>query len=418
MTMPVAPAPPDLSTEVSADETEPAPVARSSRPKRVRRWVSGALRAGVGVASFGGLAAAVAAAPGGPLLALGWILEAEGRAANGALPRASAETGDAGRRPPLGRLLRASAMLAGAAAVIGVAVQPVRFAAGLAADAAVIAPGSAAARGWRAATLALALAVAAHLTLWLFAGGRTGWFRPLRNLRRVLRDPGGAADRLGAKCGRLWAELAPLSAIWLGLRGLLVAAAWVVPPTALLIAQGDGAGRAALRVIGAVWLAAILPLVPAAQANLTVARHAGTWSSLKAGLNPLAAWRIWRTRPARWVGVLAAVVVGSLPLYSLAVVEVPADARWLLTPVCIAGVLPSRLLAGWTRRGIARSAPGLNGAGPNDARPRWWWTCGWLAVGWGVGLLYAGMLFLTQFTSAAGPAAALHQPGLFTPVPF
>ncbi|NNJ24542.1 hypothetical protein [Alienimonas chondri] len=375
--------------------------------RRIWSATTAAVRATVGVLSFGGLLAAVAAVPGGPLLALGWMLEAEGRAANGVRvdPEGRAR---ADMRPPLGRLLRAAAILAGVAAIVWIAAQPIRILAGVASDAAVIAPGSAAAGGWQIATGVVAVAVAVHLILWMYAGGRTGWFRPLRNLLRTLRSPGEAADRLGAKCGWLWSELAPLRSVWLGVRGFLVAGGWLLLPTVLLAVQGDGGGRALVRILGAFWLAAVLPLVPAAQANLVVARHAGAWRSLWAGLNPRAAWRTWRRRPARWTGVLAAVVVGSLPLYSLAVVELPSDAGWLLTPACIAGILPSRLLAGWTRRGIDPTGP----------RPRWWWTYPWLALGWAISLAYAGMLFLTQFTSADGPIATLRQPGFFTPKPF
>ncbi|QDT17322.1 hypothetical protein [Alienimonas californiensis] len=401
--MPVALAPPIAAAPAGHAFGENPP----GRLRRVVGWVVVAVRATVGTLSFGALLAAVAAVPGGPLLALGWMLEAEGRAANGG--RAKSE-GEAGRTssPPLGRLLRAAAALAGTAAAIWLVLQPLRFVAGLASDAAVIAPGSTAAGGWQAATWALAAGLAVHLGLWLLAGGRTGWFRPLRNLLRVFRSPGEALDRLGARCGWLWVELVPLRALLLGAQGLIVAAAWALLPSVLLAIQGDGAGRALVRTLGAIWLAGVLPLIPAAQANLAAARQDGFWRSLRAGLNPRAAWRTWRTRPARWVGVLLAVIVGSLPLYSLAVVEVPADARWLLTPACIVGVLPSRLLAGWTRRGVEAIA----------APRRRWWTGGWLLLGWAVSLAYAGMLFLTPLVSAAGPAAALRQPGLFTPVPF
>ncbi|MFH5804896.1 hypothetical protein [Alienimonas sp. DA493] len=401
--MSVALAPPTAAALTESAETP-------HRPGRLRRmwgWVTVAVRATVGTLSFGALLAAVAAVPGGPLLALGWMLEAEGRAANG-VRRSSEGSERATARPPLGRLLRAAALIAGVAAAIWLALQPVRFLAGLASDAAVIAPGSAAARGWRAATYALAAALAAHLTLWLLAGGRTGWFRPLRNLLRVLRGPGAALDRLGARCGWLWTELAPAGAVVLGAKGFLVAAAWALAPSVLLAIQGDGAGRALARTLGALWLAGVLPLIPAAQANLAAARRDGFWRSLRAGLSPRGAWRTWRTRPARWVGVLLAVIVGSLPLYSLAVVEAPADARWLLTPACIAGVLPSRLLAGWTRRNADAVA----------APPGRWWAAFWLPLGWAISLAYAGLLFLTPLLSAAGPVAALRQPGLFTPVPF
>ena len=389
---------------VGGGEAAEGAAARPGVGARVRRGTHAAVRGLVGTLGFVGTLSAVAALPGGPLLAFGWMLEAEGRIAAGG----RGAPGNEVSRPTLGRLWRAATVLAGIVTAIWLVVQPVRFCAGLASDAAVIAPGSAAATGWRIASVVLAAASAIHLGLWLLAGGRTGWFRPLRNLLRVVRDPGGAADRLGAKCGWLWAEFAPVRSLWLGLRGLIVAGAWLAPPSVLLAAQGDGVGKGLARVVGALWLAAVLPLVPAAQANLAAARHAGAWESVAAVLNPLAAWRTWRARPARWVAALLIVIVGSLPLYLLAIVEVPRDARWLLTPACVAAVLPGRLLAGCVRRGV----------GERSARPSLWWCGTWLAAGWGLSLIYAGLLFLTPFTSAAGPSAALKQPGFFTPVPF
>ena len=105
--------------------------------------------------------------------------------------------------------------------------------------------------------------------------------------------------------------------------------------------------------------------------------------------------------------MLLAVGAGSLPLYSLAIVELPADAAWLLTPACIAAVLPGRLLAGWTRRNLPTVPP---------ARKRW--LAVWLPVAWLLAAAYVGVLFLTQFTAADGPAAVIRQPGFLTPVPF
>ena len=105
--------------------------------------------------------------------------------------------------------------------------------------------------------------------------------------------------------------------------------------------------------------------------------------------------------------MLLAVGAGSLPLYALAVVELPADAAWLLTPACVAAVLPGRLLAGWCRRGSSAVSP---------VRRRW--LILWLPVAWALAGAYAGVLFLTQFAAADGPAAVVRQPGFLTPVPF
>ena len=384
--------PPVVFEEVREDV--PRPGLRS----KLGRAAAAATRATVGTLSFGAVLSAVAAVPGGPLLALGWMLKAEGRA--------SGESG--GDAPPrLGPLLRASAVVAAVGAVVWLATAPVRVAAGLAADAAVIAPRSVAADGWRIGTVAAAFALAAHLVLWLLAGGRTGWFRPLRNVLRVARDPAGCWRRLGDDAAAVWRELDPVGGLWLGVRGVVVGLGWLLLPSVLLANQGGDGASGVGRVIGAAWLIAVLPLVPAAQANLAAERRAGPWRSVRAGLSPRGAWRAWRRRPGRWCGVLLAVGVGSLPLYFLAIVELPADAAWLVTPACVAAVLPGRLLAGWTRRNLPTVSP---------VRKRWLLL--WLPVGWTLAAAYVGILFLTQFTAADGPWAVVRQPGFLTPVPF
>ena len=355
-------------------------------------------RAVGGTLAFGAVLSAVAAVPGGPILALGWMLEAEGRA--------SGESG-ADNPPRLRVLLRAAAVLAGVGLVVWLATVPVRLAAGAAADAAVIAPGSSAAAGWRAGTVAAAVGLAVHLALWLLAGGRTGWFRPVRNASRVARDPAGCWRRLGDDAAALWRELDPLGGLWLGVRGVVVGLAWLLVPSLLLANQGGDVGSEFGRAVGAVWLIVVLPLVPAAQANLAAARRGGAWNGVRAGLSPRRAWRAWRRRPGRWCGVLLAVGAGSLPLYLLAVVELPADAAWLLTPACVAAVLPGRLLAGWTRWNLSGVVP---------VRKRWLTL--WLPVAWALAGAYVGVLFLTQFAAADGPAAVVRQPGFLAPVPF
>ena len=394
-----APAPPAEPTDEGMRDGT-----RWAGTRRVGRATRTGLRAGVGVASFGAVLSAVAAVPGGAALALGWMLEAEGRASG---EHGGDGNGGDGDPPRLGPLLGASATLAAVAGVVWLATVPVRLAAGVAADAAVIAPGSSAAAGWRLGMFAAAVAVTVHLALWLLGGGRTGWFRPLRNAVRVARDPRGRVNRLGERAAGLWQEFAPVRSLWLGVRGLVVALAWLLVPSVLLANQGGEVAAGVGRAVGAVWLIAVLPLVAPAQANLAAARRAGPWRSVRAGLSPRRAWRAWRRRPARWAGVLLAVGAGSLPLYFLAIVELPADAAWLVTPACVAAVLPGRLLAGWTRRNL-----------PAAAKPGRWWAGAWLVAGWVLAAAYVGALFLTQFTAADGPAAVVRQPGFLTPVPF
>ena len=352
------------------------------------RWATAAVVHGVGLAGFGMIVSALAAVPGVNVVALGLMLSAEGRVATG------------GWRA-LAPLLAACRQVAVAAVVVWAFLVPVRFTADLAADAAVI--GGGAAGGWRVGVTVLAVAVAVHLTLWLVVGGRTGWFRPLRNARRLWRTPGELVDRFGGRVRELWGELRPGRSVWLGLCGLLVGAAWLVVPSALLAAGGNGGAAYLARIVGGLLLAGVLPFVAAAQAELAATRR------LRDGLNPRRAASRWRRTPGRWLLVTLAVLSTALPLYLFKIVSPPRDAMWLLTPAHVALLLPGRLLAGRVR---------LSAALPGRPRARWWWAAPCLLAAWGLCAAYVFVLFFTQYVGERGPRVLLEHPAFLIPAPF
>lgn len=353
------------------------------------------------VASFAGaitlvlLVAILAAVPGLNLLALGWMLEAEGRVVR------------SGRLRDGLPWLRVVPRLGAAAIGVWAWLLVVRLVAAAADDAAIIDPGSPRAAAWETARWLVAVAVGLHLALALAAGpSPTAFLRPIRNLRRVL-----AAVREG----RLWADatrglarlgdvLAPAATFRLGLGGFLGGLVWVAVPTLLFAAArlSERPFAPLVSVVGGGLLAATLMWVPYLQA-----RYAAT-GRLAAFLD-LAAVREWfRRAPVTMLLALVILLGLTLPLHFLKVAVPPQDAVWLVTPLFVVLILPGRLAVGWA---AARAA----------GRPRRAWLVTRLAAGlagWLVVAVYLALLFFAPVFAASGTRVLLDHHAVLLPTPF
>lgn len=288
---------------------------------------------GAGLVSLVALLAVIAAIPVVNLVALGYMLEGEGRVVRSGRLRDGL---------PLAALLpRLGAIAGGTWACILV----VRLVSGAAADASLVDPGGPAAAAWRLAATLTAVLVGVHLLLaWHAGGSLVSFVRPLRNLRlfvRALRAGtawSGAADRLAATLGLI----RPVRLFALGLRGLLGGAAWLVPATLVFSAFRDTQRPVALLVtlVGAVLLGAALVGVPIMQARFAADGR------LTAFRDVSVVRRLFRRAP--WALVAAVVVLHalSLPLYLAKVVVPPRDALWLVTPIFVLTIYPARLVVG------------------------------------------------------------------------
>ncbi len=339
--------------------------------------------------------AILAAIPGLNLLALGWMLEAEGRVARSGRLRDGL--------PWLGVVPRLGAAALGIWAWLVV----VRLVAAVADDAALIDPGSQRAAVWSQARFIVALAVGIHIVLALAAGpSLAAFFRPVRNIRRVI-----AAARAGTlwetaatAIDRLLVVLAPAATFRLGLGGFLGGLAWVALPT-LLFASARVSERPAaplVSVIGGVLLAMTLMWVPFLQA-----RYAAT--GRVAAFLDLAEVREWfRRAPVAMLAALVLLLGLTLPLYLLKVVVPPRDAVWLLTPLFVVLILPGRL------------AVGLAAARAAGRTERAWigtrvlaGVVGWVAIG-----LYLVLLFLAPVLDALGTRVLFDHHAVLLPTPF
>jgi hypothetical protein len=328
----------DLPATVPAPRAEPPPFGTLPpfppplrHPLRALGWL---VTVGVGLASLLLLLAILAAIPPLNILALGVMLEAEGRVARSGRLRDGV--------PFAGALPRLGTIVVGIWAWLLV----VRVVTQAAADAALVDPSGPSARFWEVARAAAAILVGVHLVAALFDGGSAASFlRPLRGVRRLVAAlrAGSAWGRAAAALSAVAAAIAPVRLAWLGARGFAGALAWLVVPTILFSALRDTTkpGGALVTLVGAALLAAVLSWVPFLQARFAAGGRFAAFREVAA------VREMWRTAPV--VMLLAIVVLYglSLPLYLFKIVAAPRDVVLFLTPIFVVTIYPARLAVGW-----------------------------------------------------------------------
>ena len=361
-------------------------------PFRALGWL---FLVGTGLASLLLLLAILAAIPIVNLLALGTMLEAEGRVVRSGRLRDGIPF--AGALPRLGGI------------VIGtwLWLLVIRFVTQASADAALIDPGGPSARGWALVRFAVSLLVGFHLlATWFFGGSLPSFFRPVRNGRRLLRalHAGTAWGTASAALAQIIDTVHPGRLFSLGLRGFVGTFLWLLLPTLLFSFLGDTTkpGQVLVTLLGAILLGIALAWVPflqarfAAEQRLAVFRDLGTVREL------------WRRAPVVMLLALVILYGLSLPLYLFKIVAAPRDAVLFLTPIFILTIYPARLAVGWaTHRAQARPA-------------RAWRLLRWPVTALLLPLLalYLFLLFFTPAIDAFGKRALFDHHALLIPTPF
>jgi hypothetical protein len=341
---------------------------------------------------IGGLAV-LAALPVLQFLSLGYLLESGGRVAKSGRLR----DGFIG--------VRVAARLGGIVMASWLFLLPVRFLADMAHSADIIDPGGQAARGW---WLALYIAMAVtflHITLACARGGRLRYFLWPFNfvwfIGQLIRGRYYARAR-----DAVWDFVMSLRLphyFWLGVKGFVVAFAWlVVPVNWLALGHSNIPAAPLVGFMGAVALGIVLLYLPFLQLRVAATGRMG------AGFNVLAVRDGFRRAP--WAHSFAVVItlLFALPLYLLKIEIVPREAAWLPGLVFIAFIFPARLLAGWAM-----------GRATRRAEPRHWffrWT-GRLPL-LPVAGVYVLIVFFTQYTSWNGVWSLYEQHAFLVPVPF
>lgn len=359
---------------------------KTSLPARVVRGIAAASRVFFGLIWLCVGLAVLVTIPFVQMVTLGYVLEAEGRLARG------------------GRLRDALPGLHHASRVGGVVIAcflvtlPVRVGLGLLADAPLVNPQGSYPVA-RQLVNVLGVLTVAHAALAILRGGRLRhFFRPIHNVRGLVRDlRTGELRRSWHRAVELTRSLRLFHLFWLGLRGYFGAGLWLVLPTTL-IAVGRESG---LAVIGGLMLVVVLHYVPFLQAHFAAEQRFRAHFEVRAARD-----RFARAPIAFFLAFLFTLLL-ALPLYVLKIEIVPRDALWLPAVLFIVTLLPTKLLTGWAYARASR-------AGRSHFLVRA--PAHLLMIP--VAVFYAFVVFLTQYTGWHGVLSLYEQHAFLLPVPF
>jgi hypothetical protein len=393
----------ELTRQPTVEPTvlEVLPLVETPRPgNRVVRVIRGTLAAAAsafewvfGLVSLIVGLAVLAALPILQFLSLGYLLEAGARVARTGKLR----SGLIGVR----KAARIGAVCLGTWLVL----LPARYLSDVALAAEIIEPGGTLADRWRRGLfLVIALTFLHVVSAWA-RGGRLrdfAWpFSFFWLLRRIWRG-GLYAEARDA----VWNRAAGLRLPYyfsLGLRGFLGALAWLVLPITLLACSRGQSPAATLGgFAGGFLLAVVLLYLPFLQMRLAIQNR------LRGVFELRECRREFQKAPWAFTIALFITLLFAVPLYLLKIEVVPREAAWLPSLIFILFIYPARLLTGWAMGRAARRT-----------EPRHWffrWT-GRLPL-LPIVLIYAIIVFFTQYTSWNGVWSLYEQHALLVPVPF
>jgi hypothetical protein len=325
------------------------------QPVRAAVWFATLL---FGTAILWLLLALLASYPVGNLLALGFVLEAEGRVAR------------SGRLRHALFLIPAAARLGSMTVGFAVWLAPLWLLAGAAADARWIARDGSMPRTWRLALATTSLLIGLHLLLAMSRGGSPGCFlRPIRNARWL---------RAQLAAGTYWplaqAAVREYLTAWrlphhlrVGAVGFVATAAWLAVPTALYATLRDSSSsvQRLLTIVGGASLVPVLAWLPVLQARFAADPRVTTMFDLRAARASI------RQAPLAWLLGTIALYALSIPLfyYSLHLKMHLPPHRGLfdLMFISLACMFPARVFLGMAcHRAACRSAA----TSPQPAHPR------------------------------------------------
>ena len=361
-------------------------------PLRAVAWL---VSLGAGLVSVLMILSILAALPVANFLALGYMLEGEGRVVRSGRLRDGV--------PLLGGVPRLGAVVFGT----WVWLLVVRFVTSIAADAELIDPHGPVAVRWRVARIATTVLVGLHLLLaWRAGGSLVSFVRPIRNLRlAIARWRAGSLWRgATAALAGVLAAIRPVRLFLLGLGGFVGGFLWLLVPTALFSALRDTQHPAAVFVTlaGGLALSVVLAWVPVLQARFAATGRPAAFTEVAA------VRELFRRAPVVLTGATVLLHALSLPLHLFKVIAAPQDAVLLMTPIFILSIFPARLALGWA---VARAM--------RRSERRWLvvrLACGIALTGlFGV---YLFLLFFTPAIDALGRRALLDHHAILLPTPF
>lgn len=352
------------------------------------------IRAGFGVISLILMLAIISAIPVVNFLALGYLLEVEGRVAR------------TGKLRDAFLLLDVAPRFGSIALGIWLWILPLRFIASMQGDAFILDPASNASQFLTVFAPFAAALTATHLCFALARGGSPGcFFRPIKNIRWVIArwHAGDYMSYATAGVQDVLLRLRLRHHFWLGVRGFAGAFIWLAIPTALFAsATPNGGARNILAGVGGIGLLVVFSWLPFLQARFAMT---GQWRDM---FDRGAVRQLFRKTPLAWFLATATVYVLALPLYLPKVYLLPSDAMWLVTIVFIVTIYPARVLTGWAVYRATHRA----------TTP--WFGFRWLSRSLTIPLLalYVFLLFFTPLIGEHGKGVLFEHHALLLPVPF
>ncbi|MCY2966189.1 MAG: hypothetical protein NT069_21590, partial [Planctomycetota bacterium] len=331
-----------------------------------------------GIASLIVLLAVVAAIPIVNFLALGYLLEVEGRVAR------------SGRLRDAFPLLALAPRLGSIALGLWLCTIPLRMYSHFVNDAHLIDPGSPSDAGLQMSLIVVSVLAATHMSLAVARGGTLGcFFRPLKNvlwIARRLRD-GDYWETAEREVANFVTGLRLKHHFLLGVKGFVGALAWLLIPTALFAAASKTEGPPILvTLFGGFLLVPVLLWVPFLQAHLAAENRLGAMFELKS------VRELYKHAPFSWLITILITLLLALPMYLFKAAMPPRDALWLVTIVFVVSIYPAKVLTGWA----------YYRATHREKRTHWLWR--WICWLPSVPLtvFYVFLLYFTQFIGKYG----------------
>ena len=363
-------------------------------PLKATFWL---MRMAFGIACLVLFLAVIAAIPIVNFIALGYLLDVEGRVARTGKIRLAFPLLDIA--PRLGTIVIG----------IGLWLIPLFLLAGAAADARLVDPGGQSDQTLHFLNRVASILIAIHLCLALARGGKFFCFvRPLKNLIWFIKQlrAGGYFERAALNVSDFVASLKLGQNFSLGLRGFLGAFIWLVIPSLMFSAasapEGGQGGPVLITLLGGLSLVIVLGWLPLLQAHFTAENRFRAMFELRT------VRRKFKRAPLAWMVALIVIYVLSLPLYLFKVAALPRDAVWGITLIFVATIYPTKLLLGWV---YYRSSARTKNA---------WFGWRWLGRTIVLPLLavYVFLLFFTQFIGIHGSGVLLEHHVFLLPIPY
>ena len=413
-------------------ETDPQGVATPAKTRgfvwrafsAVFRFVGWTIRSLFGIASLILLLAVIAAIPIVNFLALGYLLEVEGRLAR------------SGKLRDAFPLIAVAPRLGSIVLGIWAWIIPLRLLANVAADARLIDARSPSDIALHILVPALAVIVTVHLCLALARGGSLWSFMwplaipfmplgaPFVVLYMVVRHRSlswlfSPFHSFVAGFRRLttpeyWNQasvavhdfvigLRLKHHFLLGLKGWIGAMIWLAVPTLLFAAttKTEG-GPLIITLFGGLLLMVVLTWVPFLQAHYAAENRFGAMFELKK------VRQLYKNAPFSWLITMLVTLTLALPMYLFKIALPPSDAMWLVTIVFIVSIYPVKVITGWAyHRALTQER-------------RAHWSLRWLTRFGLVPLLliFVLLLFFTQFIGEHGKGVLFEHHAFLLPVPF